>query len=145
MKRRSGEAQAALGRRAPVMKHRLTPRGGSKNNVADVLAEHGLEQPYDDSDTFEESPVKHTCERISSFDAVDGQYPTCDKPAKWAFHYRYPATKEDYELAKLAGYLESGTDHVGVTYLCDECAREEPDLTKNNMHGNIEPNWLRPV
>ncbi len=30
MGRRSGEAQAALGRKAPVMKHRLEPRGGSQ-------------------------------------------------------------------------------------------------------------------
>lgn len=39
MKRRSGEAQAALGRKAGPMRHRLAPRGGAKNDQADLLAE----------------------------------------------------------------------------------------------------------
>lgn len=58
MKRRSGEAQAALGRRAPVMKHRLAGRGGSRNEQMDLmeeaLQEHGLQQPFQDSATLVE-------------------------------------------------------------------------------------------
>lgn len=59
MKRRSGEAQAALGRRAPVMRHRLAGRGGTRNRQLDLLTEaldeHGLDQPYQDSDTLVEA------------------------------------------------------------------------------------------
>jgi hypothetical protein len=37
-RRRSGEAQAALGRRAPKMDHRLEPRGGTTNECRDLLS-----------------------------------------------------------------------------------------------------------
>lgn len=36
---RSGEAQAALARRAPTMDHRNEPRGGTTNESRDLLAE----------------------------------------------------------------------------------------------------------
>lgn len=36
---RSGEAQAALARRAPVMDHRLEPRGGATNESRDLLTD----------------------------------------------------------------------------------------------------------
>ncbi len=58
MKKRSGEAMAALGRRAPVMRHRLAGRGGSRNDQADLYAElqdaDGLEMGYRDSDSLGE-------------------------------------------------------------------------------------------
>ncbi len=38
-KRRSGEAQAALGRKAGPMRHRLQPRGGARNEQADLFEE----------------------------------------------------------------------------------------------------------
>lgn len=38
--RRSGEAQAALGRRAPVMAHRNTPRGGQRNIQAELMSDN---------------------------------------------------------------------------------------------------------
>ena len=42
VKKRSGEAQAALGRRAPTMDHRLEPRGGTVNTRRDLLSEADL-------------------------------------------------------------------------------------------------------
>ena len=36
---RSGTAAAALGRKAGPMRHRLEPRGGATNEVADLLAD----------------------------------------------------------------------------------------------------------
>jgi len=38
-RRRSGEARAALARRAPVMAHRNEPRGGSTNKSRDLTYE----------------------------------------------------------------------------------------------------------
>jgi len=38
--KRSGVAMAALGRRAPTMKHRNQPRGGARNEQADLLEEY---------------------------------------------------------------------------------------------------------
>lgn len=43
MGRRSGEAQAAMGRRAGPMKHRNTPRGGARNEQEELLHEYDCE------------------------------------------------------------------------------------------------------
>lgn len=45
--KRSGVAMAALGRRAPTMKHRNQPRGGARNLQADLLDEQEIEQEYE--------------------------------------------------------------------------------------------------
>ena len=45
--KRSGVAMAALGRRAPTMKHRNQPRGGARNLQAEMLDEHELDQEYE--------------------------------------------------------------------------------------------------
>ncbi len=42
-KRRSGEAMAALGRKAGPMGHRLQPRGGAKNDQPELLEEAAQE------------------------------------------------------------------------------------------------------
>ena len=38
--KRSGTAQAALGRRAPTMAHRNEPRGGDRNTLAELAEEY---------------------------------------------------------------------------------------------------------
>lgn len=82
MKRRSGEAMAALGRRAPVMRHRLAGRGGARNEQADLmeqaLDEHGLDQPYQDSATLVEA-CPPGCDHMGDYCSIPPvQYKTCD-------------------------------------------------------------------
>lgn len=43
MSRRSGEGQAALGRKAGPMRHRLEPRGGARNDQPEYMEEHMAE------------------------------------------------------------------------------------------------------
>jgi hypothetical protein len=50
--KRNGEAQAALGRRAPKMKHRNEPRGGQRNEQSDLLEEIEAEYGPDELDIF---------------------------------------------------------------------------------------------
>jgi hypothetical protein len=53
-KRRSGEAVAAMGRKAGPMKHRLEPRGGARDDQSDYLDEYNpyIEyRPYTDTIT----------------------------------------------------------------------------------------------
>jgi len=81
MKRRSGEAQAALGRRAPVMRHRLSPRGGQRNEQADLmeeaLQEHGLQQPFSDSATLVED-----CPDVDGVSCKHQYETTCNLPSQ---------------------------------------------------------------
>lgn len=69
MKRRSGEAQAAMGRKAGPMDHRLEPRGGAKNEHAELLEQDDVvcpnckcivDDPYEHVSTYGPS---YTCEK----------------------------------------------------------------------------------
>lgn len=62
MKRRSGEAIAAMARRAGPMKDRRAPRGGQRNEQADLLDEHAEEiaDVFDDLDWTYRHLMDHT-------------------------------------------------------------------------------------
>lgn len=79
MSKRSGEAQAALGRKAPTMAHRLTPRGGARNSQSDaedlLASEYGSDLV--DVECDECGFVKCLCDDVDSF--LDYKYEQVDE------------------------------------------------------------------
>lgn len=72
--RRSGEAQAALGRHAGFMRHRLAQRGGARNKLIDIHAEWDLSDVVDSFVLPEES---------------------AEEQAGWE-NYKHPEISDDY-------------------------------------------------
>ena len=86
-KRRSGEAMAALGRKAGPMRHRLEPRGGARNE--DYTEEDGPEdgctmrQDLWDDNVYLDEP----CPRPVTHLDTSGKIKMCDEHAD--FYERY--------------------------------------------------------
>lgn len=84
--RRSGEAQAALGRKAGPMKHRLEPRGGSK--VEEWEHEYlgqpedevccAMRQPTDSEGNDLGTGLLDSCPRPATHQSRNGLLPMCD-------------------------------------------------------------------